>query len=59
MGNSYHSRLCASALPDEHHMVIIPQFLCVNIMKGAIVEYTVGTASVTGVHVKFDFGDGF
>ena len=59
MGSSYGTGICSSQLPDEHHMVIIPAYLCVNIMKGAIVEYTVGTSSVTGVHVKFDFGDGF
>ena len=59
MGIAYQSRICASKLPDEHNMIVIPQYLCVNILKGAIVEYTVGTSSVTGVHVKFDFGDGF
>jgi hypothetical protein len=51
--------VCVNQLPDEPKVVIIPQYLAINIKGGTLIEHTVGTASVTGVALSFDMGDGF
>ena len=46
-------------MPEEFNQVTVPSYLCININKGNIVEYSVGSATVSGVSVEFEPGDGF
>ena len=59
MGMSCNTGIWNSRMPEEVTQITVPSYLCICLNKGAILEYSVGSASVSGCPVDFEPGPGF